>query len=76
MYLQATTLNVANVLRIMGVTLVIAVLIDFASRYVGLYIPWYATTAVFTLFMYACESDGNAQRWEGLYQELEKRSDK
>lgn len=73
MQLQTTTLNGANVLRIMGMTLAIAALVDFASRYVGFHIPWYATAAVMTLFMYACESDGNAQRWNNLYAELEAR---
>lgn len=75
MQLQATQLNAANVLRVMGVTLAIAAAIDYGSRFVGFHIPWYATTSVITLFMYACESDGNAQRWNSLYAELEK-SDK
>jgi hypothetical protein len=60
MKFQTTTLNGANVLRIMGVTLAIAAAIDFASGYIGFRIPWYATAAVITLFMYACESDANA----------------
>jgi hypothetical protein len=72
MQFQSTNLNPANVLRIMGVTLAIAAAIDYGSRLIGFHIPWYATTIVITLFMYACESDGNAQRWNALYAELEK----
>ncbi len=61
------TVNGSNVLRIMGMTLGVAAVIDIASGYLGFRIPWYATTSVLTLFMYACESDLNYQdraNWE------------
>lgn len=55
------TVSGSNVLRIVGVTLAISAVVDVASSYLGWRIPWYATTAVITLFQYACESDLNAQ---------------
>ncbi len=61
------TVNSANVLRIMGVTLGIAAVIDIVTSLIGFRIPWYGTTSVLTLFMYACESDLNYQdraNWE------------
>lgn len=54
-------LNVSEVFVIMGRTLGIAVALDWAAGYfMHIAIPWYATTAVLTLFMYACESSQNA----------------
>lgn len=50
-------LNGSDVLIIMARTLGIAIALDVAARYLMIVsIPWYATTAVLTLFMYACES--------------------
>lgn len=53
--------NAANVLRIVATTLAISAAVDFVSGYLGYRVPWYATTALLTLFMYACESDLNYQ---------------
>jgi hypothetical protein len=55
------TVDASHVARTVGVTLAIAAAIDFLSGYFGWRIPWYATTSVLTLFMYACESNLNYQ---------------
>ncbi|KTR06903.1 hypothetical protein NS365_05570 [Aureimonas ureilytica] len=53
-------LNGTEVLSIMVRTLAIAIALDIAARYLLIIqIPWYATTAVLTLFMYASESSAN-----------------
>jgi hypothetical protein len=56
MLLGDGTVNVKAVIRIVAVTLGIAIAIDLVSNAVGWRIPWYTSTAVITLFMYACDS--------------------
>lgn len=54
------TVDARIVFRIMASTLMIAAALDLVSTwYIGWRIPWYSTTAVITLFMYACESSLN-----------------
>lgn len=58
MRLETGSVNVSNVAKIIGKTLGIAIVLDLlTSHFLGWRIPWYSTTAVLTLFMYACESD-------------------
>ncbi|CAM5525351.1 hypothetical protein ACHMW4_22130 [Mesorhizobium sp. UC22_110] len=73
MTFENTILNTKNVFRIMSATLLIPAILDVVSGYLGFRIPWYATATLLILFMYAREADANAQRWEGLYAELERR---
>lgn len=73
MTFENTILNTKNVIRIMSATLLLPAILDVVSGYLGFRIPWYATATLLVLFMYACEADANAQRWEGLYAELERR---
>lgn len=57
-----------NVANIIGRTLVISAIVDFASSYIGWRVPWYAVTSLLTLFMYSCESDLSYQ--ERLHEQL------
>lgn len=71
--------NPRNVARIMGMTLAISIVIDAATHFfLGFRFPWYAVTALLTLFMYACESDLSYQNrvfWDEWKKKVESKID-